>query len=346
MTELYAALDWSDLAGKVDMSAVVGKVDISAFAPKVDMSAVIGKVDTSALLGKVDTSALFPKYDISPLFPKFDISALLPKYDTSALFSKLDTSALLPNFATLPVVDISWILRDYVTFSPSLVPPNFDDLLDSLLTRYPANWPDDEELTFDLAKQIVENEGIPIVYIPRAEIVSELVQAADRAERGAILVARTADILEDCADALSYELHTAVEELKELLLDAMHTLGAGHHRSAQSLSVDVCTTLIEAHIGKHNKAKNLCRVTKLNEAFAEDRLRYVLGVAPVVNLMTEWNPKSGKPRPAPLSRHVCAHQAHPSHFTPENAILAVMVATSLIRALDERYSWPAPDTSL
>ncbi|MBF6370532.1 hypothetical protein IU469_33285, partial [Nocardia puris] len=115
----------------------------------------------------------------------------------------------------------------------------------------------------------------------------------------------------------------------------------GHHEAAQALGVSVCNTQIEAHIdNKSGKAKHQCRVTNLEVAFQEDRLRYVLGVAPVVNLLTDWNPKSGKPRPVPLSRHVVAHQAHPDHFTPENAVLAVMVATSLMLALDERYSWP------
>ncbi len=227
--------------------------------------------------------------------------------------------------------------------------PAFETLRRWLLERYPSNWPPgpgEAHFTLSAAKQIVENEGIPLSYIPRAEVVSELTHAADRSARDAILVARCAEIMEDCEESLHRQLDLAVADQRELLLDAIRALKNGHHRPAQSLSVDVCTTVIEAHINaKHNKAKNECQVNDLDEALKEDRLRYVLGVAPVVNLMTDWSPKSGKPRPVPLSRHVCAHQAHTDHFTLENAIVAVMVATSLIRSLDERYSWPDSNTS-
>lgn len=273
----------------------------------------------SAVFDGILADVYVPRLDM----PSFDIAWPMPQF---------------------PAVDVQRMLRHLIPPPGDLITPAAKQLVESILARYPANWPTGEEsLDIDLARQIVEDEGIPIVYVPRAEVVSELAQAADRAGRVAILVARTAEILEDCAAAVDRQLDALVVEQQPLLLKVIAALADGHHEAAQALGVSVCNTQIEAHIdNSSNKAKNQCKVTNLEAAFQKDRLRYVLGVAPVVNLLTDWSPKSGKPRPVPLSRHVVAHQAHPDHFTPENAILAVMVATSLMLALNERYSWP-PD---
>ncbi len=282
----------------------------------------------------------------------FDVTDLL----RSTVLDGIRADALLPRMdfpsidvawpaLQLPAVDVQRVLRHIIPAPADLIPPAAKQLIESLRARYPANWPigEEEVLDLDLAQQIVENEGIPIVYIPRAEIVSELSKAADRTAREAVLVARTTEILEDCAAAVDCELDPLLAEQRPLLLQALAALADGHHAAAQALGVSVCNTQIEAHIDDSSgRAKNQCKVTDLGVALQKDRLRYVLGVAPVVNLLTDWHPKSGKPRPVPLSRHVVAHQAHPDHFTPQNAILAVMVATSLMLALNERYSWP-PD---
>ncbi|MBW0275323.1 hypothetical protein ATM97_29035 [Nocardia sp. MH4] len=242
-----------------------------------------------------------------------------------------------------PVMNTSRLFVDYfpsIGLPESIVTPAVSDLLRSLAKRYPSNWPEDDALDFELAREIVEDDGIPIAYIPRAEIVADLAEADDRVGRVEILVARTADIVDDCREALDRRVHPKVAAQKVLLERAIETLEQGHLESAQALAVNICDTLITEHINEsHGKAKNQCVVKNLAEAFATNTLRYTLGVAPVVNLLTEWSPKSGKPRPAPLSRHVSVHRAHPEHYTPENAVLAVMVATSLALALNERNSW-------
>ncbi|MFI8976884.1 hypothetical protein ACIGO9_28655 [Nocardia asteroides] len=298
-------------------------VDLSGFLPRIEATGVLNAVDlTSSYRRLVDD--VLKAFVYTP--PKFD-------------FPVIDLPVI-----TFPVIDMGRLVDQW---RPSLAIlagqvdlPSLDSIFADILRRLPANWPSDEELTLDLAKQIVQDEGIPIVYIPRADIVSELVLAADRAQRCAILVARSAEILEDCNGALDAQLDSSLDGLKLLLLDAFRAFELGVQASAQSMAVSVCTTLIDAHLaGKYPTAKKMCRVTDLGTAMRDDRLRYELGIAPVVNLLTEWNPRSGQPRPAALSRHVSTHQAHPDHFTPENAILAVMVATSLILALNERLSW-------
>ncbi|WP_155957161.1 hypothetical protein [Rhodococcus sp. UNC23MFCrub1.1] len=221
---------------------------------------------------------------------------------------------------------------------PDIRVPGLDKILGVLARRFPANWPK-ERPDLDLVCQIVEDEGIPLVYVPRANVVVELVDAADRDERVAILLDRTRAILDDCDEALHDTLGDEVEGQRGLLQNAVTALRDGHGDAAQALAVNVCDTLIGEHIDeRHGKAKNWCGLGDLGHALWTDQLRIELGVAPVVNLLTEWNPKSGKPRPMALSRHVTIHRAHRDHYTPANAIIAVMVATGLMLALAEMHT--------
>ncbi|MEV6324362.1 hypothetical protein AB0M45_24720 [Nocardia sp. NPDC051787] len=270
----------------------------------------------------------------------FSDSASIRMMQASALNS-VTRNLLKLDMSIVPVIDTAALLsKDLLTLRiPKIELPDIGGILEELAKRWPHNWPDDPP-DFALAKQIVEEEGIPIVYIPRGEIVSELVAEPDRAGRVAVLVARTPEILDDCAEALDEPLGDEVVALRPLIRRAIRALRENHFEAAQALCISICDTLITAHIdGKHNKAKSVCVVKNLDAAFSANQLRYVLGVGPVVNLLTEWSPKSPKPRPEALSRHVTIHQAHPEHFTRDNAIIAVMVATSLMLALNERYSW-------
>ncbi len=225
-----------------------------------------------------------------------------------------------------------------LTLPPTVRVPGIEKFLEGIARRFPANWPDDRP-DLEVVAQIVENDGIPLAYVPRAEVVVELVDAADRDARLEVLLERTPTILDDCDNTLDVALRSEVEGQRGLLQRAVAALRGGHSEAAQALAVNVCDTLITAHIaGKHPTARSRCGLGDLDEAFRIDWLRIELALAPVVNLLTEWNALSGKPRPAALSRHVTIHGAHRDHYTPANAIIAVMVATGLMLALAELHS--------
>ena len=66
-----------------------------------------------------------------------------------------------------------------------------------------------------------------------------------------------------------------------------------------------------------------------------DVLRNAL-IAPIVGFFKPFRVKNGDPIPTALSRHVVAHRATRVHFCEENALLALMLVTSLLR---EMQSW-------
>lgn len=59
-------------------------------------------------------------------------------------------------------------------------------------------------------------------------------------------------------------------------------------------------------------------------------------IATIQRFFTTWYPDSGRKPPDGLSRHVVAHQPTQQHFSPENALLSLMLVTSL---LHEMQAW-------
>ncbi|MFV2172411.1 hypothetical protein ACFHW2_11485 [Actinomadura sp. LOL_016] len=66
-----------------------------------------------------------------------------------------------------------------------------------LKRHFPANWHELPFDDFDAVFRIVTDEGIPLVWVPRAEIVEDLVGAPDEDARRAILAEPS---LSDCCD--------------------------------------------------------------------------------------------------------------------------------------------------
>lgn len=113
---------------------------------------------------------------------------------------------------------------------------------------YPPNWPDDLELEWIKLEQISEKEGIPVFYVPRAEIVVELLEAADLKERMSIIERRSDDIAQDCAETLSLQVDDQLTDRSNLALKATRAFLEGHHESAQALATAVCDSYLQTYL--------------------------------------------------------------------------------------------------
>ncbi|OBH71062.1 hypothetical protein A5684_22010 [Mycobacterium intracellulare] len=207
--------------------------------------------------------------------------------------------------------------------------------------RLPQNWPKEVRSRLFAARSIIEADGIPLVYVPRAEIVGLVFDAPTRADRIKVLMAHSTDVLDDCDNALAPgDLHPSVERQVPLVRQAIEAWRSGYAAASQALSVVVCDTLIRANIHfKHTSAKASAGGADLRVAMAADILRLELSVAPVVRFLTEWSPESRKPEPTDLSRHVTVHHATTGQLREDNALVAAMLATGLIRGFSEMHQW-------
>ncbi|MBJ8348270.1 hypothetical protein [Antrihabitans sp. YC2-6] len=208
-------------------------------------------------------------------------------------------------------------------------------------SRMPFNWSDEAGLpSSDDLKQVTETDGIPIVYVPRGDIVGALLGAGSRDDRIAILLSRRDDVLEDCRLALRKKADTAKctrpqHHLVELAIDSYLD---GHCEAAQTLAVCVCDKFIRDDIARSQAdAVVAATIGDLDDDFEADRLRIALVRAPLVPFLAKWFPGSNYPVPVKLNRNITVHQPTPDHLNPANGLLAVMLATSLLYgAVDQR----------
>lgn len=173
----------------------------------------------------------------------------------------------------------------------------------------PPNWIG-ADFRFELARKVVVEDGIPLVWVPRGETVAVILAAESRPTRIAALVSF-----------------------------GINTLRTGCAAAAQALAVLVVEALIRERIAdSYKEARAKARFDR--DASIRD-LRTLAAVAPVRSFYRDWQPSSRRSVPAPrnLARHATVHGGpRAGHLTPSNALLAVMLLTSLIREVQEWHN--------
>jgi hypothetical protein len=228
------------------------------------------------------------------------------------------------------------------TFIPTEL---FTKLAKQLDTILPANWPRPIPST-DRMEEVLEKDGIPIVHIPRAEIVQAIVDADDYDARIEVIEERADDIAVDCSAALAGEFDDGLEKQIPLVRKAIEAYQAEHFEAAQALAVSVCDKYLKMMFPPEpTPRKKLRRI-----GYAEMAEKLVIGesedtsatwafnigyaLAPAVQFLVDWRPEDGEEPPSRLSRHVSIHFASTDHMNKLNATVAIMLATGMSMALN------------
>ena len=199
--------------------------------------------------------------------------------------------------------------------------------------RMPPNWPADAD--WEQIITVIQEDGIPLVWVPRREIVAAVVAAPTRLDRHDIVLHCTAEIAADCRAALAEVADLGLVGQVALATSAVDAFEAGHYQAAQALAVVVTETAIAATIdGSYKSVKSQVKVSDLSELTVAD-LRLRAALVPVGRFYTPWWPSSGTAPPESLSRHVSVHQADVNHYTRINAHLSILLVASVLPALAE-----------
>ena len=204
--------------------------------------------------------------------------------------------------------------------------------------------------------EIARDDGIPVVWVPPSKVLLDLVTAPDRNARMSVLLARKQEIVDHCKVITRYCDDPWVADACVLTEAAIAAYEGGHHEAAMALAVSVSEPLAiwastprwqffksEAAQEKwekyRGKKKYMWATFELSDAKADlsypHDWSYKALIAPIPLFFTEWFPDSGDEPPNSLSRYVVAHQPTQQHFSPENALLSLMLATSLLYATQE-----------
>jgi hypothetical protein len=178
----------------------------------------------------------------------------------------------------------------------------------------------------DAVAAICLDEGLPLAWIPRAAIVEGLLAAGSREERQGILLARRADILDDCEAALDGIAHEWAVQCRQAIAADRLDLS----EPAQSHAGNIIDSVVLSLHGRGGRD-----VVKQKAEMPVDELPLRVAIEhfvlrPLFLCFTTWYPDTGTPIPGYFARHATAHAVGQTDvFTPISALVAIMLATSL-----------------
>jgi hypothetical protein len=200
---------------------------------------------------------------------------------------------------------------------------------------FPSNWP---HRLPDMTRieQIIEKDGIPVVHVPRSEIVQAIMDAADYDARVRILEERADDIASDCEEALARDYDAALEKQLPLAQKAVAAYQAGHFEAAQALAVSVCDTYLKKMFVQksYDAMQTALAVDKSDNMAVAVAFNFHYALASAVPFLVKWMPGDPGEPPTTFSRHVSIHNANIEQMTKRNATIAIMLVTSMSVGID------------
>jgi hypothetical protein len=194
---------------------------------------------------------------------------------------------------------------------------------------FPPNWDGRATGEVDQILAMSQSTGLNTVWVPRLEIIRELLVAPDDAARNAVLVNREDDILEDMDSCLDGVTHTSTTEELRLARDAVSALRDGHPAAAQALAASVLSGLVHTAFAFKRFADARARFTRddPNEvSMRQFRLTAIL------HTFGRALAKTDEADPG-FNRHASLH-AHEGHYIREHAISALLLLVGVLREVD------------
>jgi hypothetical protein len=210
----------------------------------------------------------------------------------------------------------------------------------------PPNWQfGDDWPMLSLISDMVEQDGIPLAWVPRGDIVVSLVHAEGIEARRTILAGREADILQDCFACLDDIDAPELAEFVENIREAARAFQDQHPRPAQALATVVLDAALRLLFATPDFSYGGIR-RKLAGVWDNAPLRSMrsaLVLAAIPGALAQFWPDRGDPVPVRFNRHASAHTVHAEQFTRTNALVAIMTITSLLREAHESAWYVTPD---
>ncbi|WEH33615.1 hypothetical protein PZB75_09660 [Streptomyces sp. AM 4-1-1] len=199
---------------------------------------------------------------------------------------------------------------------------------------YPENLRDAEPRLKEL-KELLLEEGIPLMWVPGPKVVRALLDAQDAVERRRIIGRRWRGIVNDCETAAKSVDHPNLLEVRDFALDCVAALRAGHTNPAQALAANLLDSLMHSHFEKSDRVKLTSnKKSKAKFDLNDHDVRVALTFAPVWYAYAEYWTDKGDPVPRMFARHASAHGVSRTQYSRINAIYGLMLATSVMKFFD------------
>lgn len=217
--------------------------------------------------------------------------------------------------------------------------PDWAELAEKMrAAMYPPNLRSIEDLLFEDVEKVLE-EGIPLYFVPRAEIAEALIRAQDGRARRAMLGRKLNTIIDDCEAAIRSCNHPAFAYERKSLAEAIDVVRLGRHAAGQALAATVMDSLLwrwgDANEDDWRLVVRRQRTKKGSEARKMEELtvRTHLVMMPAYVAHLSFNPrnkKSKEPIPQEFNRHASLHRVSSRQYSRRNLAIVLMLATSLL----------------
>jgi hypothetical protein len=216
-----------------------------------------GKFDFLGLGGKSAFDQLVPKGLTAELFGLR--RPMYPKMLDPAVFDvKFDATAGLEK--RFGLADFSAVTAISKTLKYNGEPPwirgvgeqlaRFNkDWVEQLKRNYPANWRDLNRDEMDAAVELMLDSGPSLAWVPRVEIVREILDAESEEKRLAVLLARNEDIIEDVETTFAEVESSALGPAVQAGREAIDAHRDGHTNPALALASVVVSDIAHSYFG-------------------------------------------------------------------------------------------------
>jgi hypothetical protein len=179
------------------------------------------------------------------------------------------------------------------------------------------------------------DEGIPLAWVPDPKTLQALFDAPNAAKRRQIIGRRWRHIVSACEDALNEVDHPDLRCHQPFAADIVRALRDGHVSAAQALAANLLDSILRSNFEK-DVFKIVTTNNKSGTRFDLDdyQARAAFTLAPIWRAYAEYWESQGDPIPRAFGRHPSAHAVSRTQYSRVNAVLALMLMTSLLKLLD------------
>ena len=157
------------------------------------------------------------------------------------------------------------------------------------------------------------------------------------ADRRRTLGRRWRGVLADCASVLNTIDHPRLIDGRAFAINCADALRAGHHRAAQALAANLLDSLLRGNLDaavRTQLTRNTFRSNGSKIDLDAYEVRMALTFAPVWHAYAQYRTEHGDRVPRAFGRHPSAHAVSRAQYTRINAVIALMLVTSVLRFLD------------
>jgi hypothetical protein len=218
-----------------------------------------------------------------------------------------------------------------------------------LREAYPSNWHDLERAEVDQVEKLMLDPGICLAWVPRTEILHEILEAEDEDGRTAVLERRSADIVVDVEEVLDEVTLPKLATIVDYAVKAIAAHKDGHTEAALSLAAATLSSIVHDFMGEENFGpvrEIFAGVDPHNDVDIQEFAFHMVGKIWVkANQRFEGNADPG------FNRNRTLHLVG-EHYSEANLIAVLMLLAGLCRELerfefqDEASESEAPDPAL